>query len=143
VQYDGESLQFRILVGAIDAGVTIDRRLIESINVDSRAVRDCATPAEVWFWYADWFARSPSDSDLLDLKPGDWFGRDVEFLFFPREKIPDGGPECIDVSFVIRPEPAAHPKWELPLTVHAERIAQDAGTAPPLDAGSVLSDAGL
>jgi len=124
VRYDGELLQFRVLVGAADGGVVIDRRLLESIHIDSRTIHDCATGAEVWFWYAD------------------WFGRDVEFLLFPREKVPDAGPDCIDVQFAVRPEPVAHPKWEVPLVVHAERTNPDGRALLAPDSGFETADAG-
>jgi len=93
------------------------------------------TAAEVPFWYADWFARSPRTRDLLRLEPGEWYGREVRFLFFPRERLPDGGPGCIDAYFAIRPEPVEHPKWESPLVVHAEHVTPDSGIEARPDAG--------
>jgi len=135
VLYDGEVLRFRILLGATDGGVVIDRRLIESIHVDPRSVQDCATGAAVGFWYADWFAPPPSGEDLLLLEPGYWFGGDLTYPFFPREEFPDGGPRCIDVRFAVRPYPSRYDAWEHPLDVRAEHLPPDAGVVLAPDAG--------
>jgi hypothetical protein len=135
VQYDGEVMQFRLVLGAADAGVVIDRRIIENVHVTMDAVRDCAEAGALEYLFVDHLASPPTDKDLLALEPGYWFGSNLRYPLFPRERFPDGGPPCIDADFSVRPEPWRHQRWRILLTVRAERTARDAGAETSPDAG--------
>lgn len=141
-QYDGEVLQFRLLLGATDGGVVVDRRLIENVHVAMDAVRECAMAGDLSFLFVDRWASPPTEKDLLLVEPGYWFGSDLRYPLFPREDFPDGGPRCIDAYFSVRPEPWKHENWKVPLIVRAERAIPDGGIEIPPDAGHP-ADAGF
>ena len=84
--------------------MTIDRRL---------ALRASATPADCVSGKplpgvaVDFAAESPAQEDLVSLRAGEWFGRELSFMLF----LDDAGPEhvCFEV-FYSRPGQTGGPE---------------------------------
>jgi hypothetical protein len=139
VQYDGLRLTGRLLVGAVDQELSLDKRLIEESSLTTEAVSDCARDQPVKFVVMDVYARSPSREDTLVLKPGYWYGKDISVLLFAREHSQETGPDCVEVEFAFH---VLGGKTAAALRVRAVREtppAPDAGNSP--DAG-LPSDGG-
>ena len=132
VEFVGPTLNFRVLVGATDGGVVLDRRLIPNTDVELKDARDCDAGGRLTRIFVDFFPEVPGPSDLLELRPGEWFGRNQQFPIFLGRQDGGGIPECVDATFVFRPEAALndeiyfHVKGSL--TPHADAgLAGDAG----------------
>jgi len=107
IWYDGDTLRFRVLLGAMDGGIVIDRHLVENVHVTADTATDCVTGKEVGFWSVDHIASSPREGDLLFLGPGDWFGTELEYPLFMHEHEDGGGPPCVQVKLTVQPEPSS------------------------------------
>lgn len=103
-RYDGRTLSGLLLVEA-RAPTVMDRRLVEDIAVGLASVRDGETGQSISPWIADTLLPEASGDDLITLRPGEWFGREVSFLVFADARGSAGGPSCIDFElFLILPE---------------------------------------
>jgi hypothetical protein len=60
IQYDGLNLSGRLLVGALNDGLRLDKRLRSNIHVNVDSVRDCAE-REVPYVIMDYCNRSPGE----------------------------------------------------------------------------------
>jgi len=109
VAFDGWDLSFRLLVGATDGGVVLDRRLVPNASVELTETLDCDAGTRLRHIFADFFPPEPLPSDLLELEPGTWFGKYEQVpMFVPRR---DGGglPACVDAAFTLHLEAALNP----------------------------------
>ncbi|RYZ36296.1 MAG: hypothetical protein EOO71_32325 [Myxococcaceae bacterium] len=96
--FDGQSLSGRLLLGAVDGSLCVDRRLIESFTLNVERVLDCATGQPLGFLIVDVRAPPRRAEDVLLLEPGQWYGRNVSVPLFS----PSGpGPGCIDVELSV------------------------------------------
>ena len=134
VRYDGRMLTGRLLVSPVGESLTLDKRIIESIYLTTEAVSDCATNRPVGFVAMDVYAQRPREQDILILRAGYWYGKDVSILLFAAEPGGPPTPDCIEADLMFRVlggRPAA--------SVHVRAVRElqsmpDAGTA--VDAGS-------
>jgi hypothetical protein len=143
VQYDGEFLSGRLLVGVAEGRLTFDRRLVENATIEAQSVWECSTGQPATFVHADSFPKPAREEDLLTLTPGYWYGANVRFFLFDAEFTGTPAPDCIEVELALR---AARGSVEGSVRVRAERSprhALDAGTPMPPDAcGAGVSDGG-
>jgi len=110
VEYDKFSLRFLFVVQSMADGTTLDRRLIENTNVGivgSPATCDSGTPLR--YMLRDHFPPAPTREDLIQLKEGESFAREVEIFLFD-----SAGPECVRVEITL-----THPDAEEPITIVA------------------------
>lgn len=104
VRYDGFWVSGRILLeGRSDTFV--DRRLTEE-TIALTDVRGCDNDAPLSVAHVDYYWRERTPSDLIMLRPHEYFGKADQFMLFVREINPTGGPDCI--RFTLR--------WALPIT---------------------------
>jgi hypothetical protein len=110
VEYDRFSLRFLFIVQSMADGTTLDRRLIENTNVGivERPVT-CDSGAPLRYMLRDQFPPAPSSDDLIQLKEGESFPREVEIFLFDT-----AGPECVRVEITL-----THPDAEEPITIVA------------------------
>ena len=103
IDYDGESLRGRLLVGALDGTIRLDKRLIENISLSLKGISDCASGQELYFIKAGVIAPPLQEEEILALKPGYWYGKDIRVSLFDRHLLESQGrPECIDVELILR-----------------------------------------
>lgn len=93
VQYDGEMLSGRLLVGALGDGLRLDKRLISGVHVNVDSVAECATGRQVSFVIWDSFPPTGREEDILILNRGYWYGAEMRFPLFIRP-----GPACINAE---------------------------------------------
>jgi hypothetical protein len=135
-RYDGQTLSGRLLISPVEGRLRLDKRLIESASLSTKAVRDCATGQPVEFLVMDVFARRPQEEDVLVLGPGYWYGKDIRIPLFAEILNGRRSPECIEAEIVFH---ALGGKAATRLHVRAERTER-----PSVDAGlPVDADAGL
>ncbi|MFP2901602.1 hypothetical protein [Corallococcus sp. 4LFB] len=120
--YDGSTLSGRILVGAAEGAITVDRRLVENSSLEVTAVLDCATAQPVEFLVADRFPSPARAEDLLGLEPGYWFGADVDFPLFDEQLNGKRGPDCIDLTLALHPK---HPTSPVTTTLRVTRPMEE------------------
>ncbi|WP_164007704.1 hypothetical protein [Pyxidicoccus trucidator] len=135
IRFDGQSLSGRLLVTAEEGSLLLDTRLIESVVLTTESVVECGTGRKLSFLEMDVLARPPRDEDLLMLKPGYWYGKDVRIPLFTEGL---NGPEvaCIEVEFTFHPREGRAASLRVRGTLSAPG---DAGTTTPLpipDAGA-------
>ena len=138
IQYDGKELKGRLLVGAREQPLKLDKRLGEEVSVDVTKVLDCRTGEPVEFLIVDFFPSPPRAEDLLSLEPGQWYGAEVRFSLFDEHFTGQLGPECIDVEltvFLVEPDTVAHLRVQ---AMKALSSQPDAGP-PPLGRSSSYS----
>lgn len=124
VSFDGEELSFRLLIGAMDGGVVLDRRLIENAGVNLVDVQDCdGGPMPIPHIVTDFFPTPPAASDVLELPPGHWYGATERFLLFIAHEDGGGTPACVDATFTVRLETAANPN--VPIRVKGTRLISE------------------
>lgn len=97
VRYDGHTVAGRALIGA-RGNTQVDRRLIENVSLGVDRVTDCATGATFPTLVADTLPEPATREDLLTLREGEWFGKDVAFLVFAEPFSPPEGPACIELT---------------------------------------------
>jgi len=127
VRFDGQSLSGRLLVTSEEGNLLLDTRLIESIVLTTESVVECGTGRKLSFLEMDVLAPLPRDEDLLVLKPGYWYGKDVRIPLFTEGL---NGPDvaCIEAELTFHPREGS-----------ASSLRVRAGTANPLsvpDAGA-------
>jgi len=125
----GIDLDFRLLIGATDGGVLLDRRLVPNYSVEIKDAHDCDGGQRGNYVVVDYFPKSPSTSSMVDLRPGEWFGKDVHFpLFLERE---DGGgvPDCVDATFTLHLANALNP--HIPFQVRGYRFVSEGDAGQP------------
>jgi hypothetical protein len=145
IEYDGKELKGRLLVGAKERPLRLDRRLGDEVSVDVTKVLNCRTGEPLEFLMADFFPGPPGEGDLLKLEPGKWYGAEVRFPLFDEHFTGQLGPECVDVElavFLVEPDAVVHLRVQAKKEVSARpdaglpQVFQDAGvTGPPHDAG--------
>jgi hypothetical protein len=102
IHCDGEALSGRLLLSATAPGLLLDQRLIETASLTTEAVSACETGQPLPFVVMDVYAKPPRQEELLLLKPGYWYGKDVRILLFPKGAPGAPSPTCIDVELAFR-----------------------------------------
>ncbi|ATB26617.1 hypothetical protein MEBOL_000045 [Melittangium boletus DSM 14713] len=92
-----------------------------------KSVTDCSTGRPVEFMVMDVFAKPPREEDVLLLKPGYWYGKDIRLPLIAEAPDRQRGPACI------RAEIEFHSLEETPTLIHvrAEIPVQPETEAPP------------
>jgi hypothetical protein len=138
IHYDGWTLSGRLLVSPEEGRVRMDKRLIESTALTMKSVTECSTGQPVEFMVLDVAAKPPQEEDVLVLKPGYWYGKEIRVPLVAESPDKRRGPECIDADLIfttldkvtallhVRAQsPSRHPaKAELPPAVS---LPQEAG----------------
>jgi len=107
IAFVGPTLNFRVVIGAADGSVVLDRRLTPNADVEITDARDCDAGQPLTYSFAEYLPMVPGPSDLIELKPGEWFGKDEQFPIFIWQQRQDGGiPDCVDATFFFRPQAA-------------------------------------
>jgi hypothetical protein len=91
--YDGHRFAGRVLVTSSKGEMQIDARTVSQLDV--RSVTECATGQATSVVARDYANPPPKAGDILSLRPGVWFGKDVRFDLTPRNV--DIG--CVDATF--------------------------------------------
>jgi hypothetical protein len=102
IQCDGETLSGRLLLSATATGLLLDKRLIETAYLTTESVSACETGQPLPFVVMDVYAKPPSQEDLLLLKPGYWYGKDVHIPLFTKGSTGAPSPACINVELAFR-----------------------------------------
>jgi hypothetical protein len=134
ISFDGERLQGRLLVGPTGAKLRIDKRLIESFDLEVDSVVACGTGAGLGYVIMDVLAPPLREEDVLTLVPGSWYGKEIRLLLFAEQATQQPLPQCFEADIVYH---ALDVKNAARLRVRVERThtssAPDAGTPAPLD----------
>jgi hypothetical protein len=118
IRYDGEELSGRLLVSTAEGRLVLDKRLIESISLTIRSVKDCNSDQPTKFLIMDVLTSRPREEDILVLEPGYWYGKDIQITLFNERLTGQRGPDCIDAEFAFH---ALGGKPIARLNVHATR----------------------
>ncbi|ADO71578.1 hypothetical protein [Stigmatella aurantiaca] len=102
IHCDGEALSGRLLLSATDQGLLLDQRLIEAAYLTTEAVSACETGQPLPFVVMDVYAKPPDREELLLLKPGYWYGKNVRIPLFTKSTHGDPSPTCIEVELAFR-----------------------------------------
>ncbi|MBZ4375191.1 hypothetical protein NR800_34190 [Corallococcus interemptor] len=128
--FDGQTLSGRLLLGTSSGSLCLDRRLIESHTLTVERVLDCASGQPLPLLDVDVRTPPRREEDLLLLKPGQWYGRDVSVPLFPQSATGQPGPACVDVELSVHALDAANlAKPRLRVT----RAPAPESEAPPAD----------
>ncbi len=130
IQCDGETLSGRFLLTAAEQGLLLDKRLIETAYLTAESVSSCETGQPLPFVVMDVYAKPPGPEDLLLLKPGYWYGKDVHIPLFTKGSMGASSPACIDVELAFRDLDGAP---LAPLRIRAQCSSPDVGSST--DAG--------
>jgi hypothetical protein len=139
IQYDGWTLSGRLLVSPETGPLRLDRRLIQSIDVEVRRVSECEH-GSVASIHADVFTPLNRQENLLVLEPGYWYGRTVRFGLFD-EHYTGLGPECVEADILLLSFDGGPVARQRIRAVRPPSPATDGGTQ--LDGGMQTLDGGL
>lgn len=101
IHYDGWTLSGRLLVSPEEGRIRIDERLIESTALSIQSVKDCSTGQPVEFMVMDVAAKPPQPEDILVLKPGYWYGKDIRLPLVAEAPGKSRGPACIEADLLL------------------------------------------
>ncbi|GMU03724.1 hypothetical protein KH5H1_78500 [Corallococcus caeni] len=93
VSYDGFQLTGRILIEG-RSNTFVDRRLNDETIALTR-VRTCSDEAALPVAHVDYLWKARDPTDVITLRPSEFFGKEESFLLFTQEVDPQGGPDCI------------------------------------------------
>lgn len=114
IDYDGGSLRGRLLISAEGGALHLDKRLMENVALSVRGVADCVSGQELYFIKAGVIAAPLREEDLLVLKPGYWYGKQVYLPLFDQSLLKSQGrPQCVDVELVFNPLQGAGVHWRV------------------------------
>ncbi|WP_224364117.1 hypothetical protein [Hyalangium versicolor] len=130
--YDGENLWGRLLISPIEVELRIDKRLIESIDLTVDSVVSCETGEAIPYLILDASAPSRRDEDILTLKPGFWYGKQVRLFLFAEHATHQPSPRCFEAVVAYH---AVDVKNVARVRIRAERAVPTA-----LDAGVPHAD---
>jgi hypothetical protein len=98
IVYDGETLQGRLLISPVGAELRIDKRLVESIALTVDSVVACDTGEAVPYVILDVLAPPLQERDILILKPGFWYGKEIHLLLFAQQATRQPSPRCFEAE---------------------------------------------
>jgi hypothetical protein len=127
VSYDGEDLRGRLLISPVGNNLRIDKRLIESFDLTVKSVVKCDTGEALPYVIMDVLAPALREEDILILKPGFWYGKDIRIFLFAEHATKQPGPQCFEAEIAYH---ALDVRNAARVHVRAERAAP-----PPRDAG--------
>lgn len=131
-RFDGYELTGRFMIGVLEGSIRLDKRLVEEVSINLESVKDCASEQSVSVLIADRFPPPATQDDLLILEQGYWYGADVYFPLFIERPGTQPGPECIEVSFLLR-------SFEGKVLAHTRaQVHREPRTSPEPDGGTEL-----
>ncbi|AFE05527.1 hypothetical protein COCOR_03950 [Corallococcus coralloides DSM 2259] len=115
--YDGSTFSGRILVGAEEGAITVDRRLVENQVLQVTEVHDCDSPSPVSI---EIFGVPPRrvPEELMTLEPGTWLEADVAFPLFNYRRRGAQEADCLDLTVTLNPR---HPTPPATTTLRVSR----------------------
>jgi hypothetical protein len=93
--YEGKDIKGRLLIGATIDTLVIDGRLLGT-PIDVRTLQRCDKNGPVPFVEECIVAPPPRPDELVTIRPGHWYGRNVNYGI-----LPGGGPDCLDAELVV------------------------------------------
>lgn len=99
--FDGESLKGRILIGATGEAYSIDGRLVEEVSVELKNLRACDTHKVLTYYLVDRHVRPAKPEDSVVIRPGYWYGADMQFFLFDKALTPEL-PDCFEGEMVVK-----------------------------------------
>ncbi|HVE86596.1 MAG TPA: hypothetical protein VND93_27250 [Myxococcales bacterium] len=125
--FNGDDVDFRLLVGAQDGGIAFDRRFIPNANIDLKALQDCDAGTLLPLIVFDYIFDRPTAYDVVELRAGEWFGAEEQFPVTIQHE--DAGPpaDCVDVTFLFHPQVALNPEVVFHVRANYVRPDTDAG----------------
>lgn len=100
ISFDGESLSGRLLVGPTGQKLRIDKRLIESFDLEVDSVVACGSGASLAYVLMDVLAPPRKEEDILTLAPGSWYGKDIRLFLFAQHATHQPLPQCFEADIV-------------------------------------------
>jgi hypothetical protein len=97
--YDGGHLEGRVLLGATIDTLVIKGDLLPDSNVELEKARACGKTEVREHYIVDWIA-PPGPEEIITLRRGYWYGRNVYFFLWDKET--GLGPDCFDAELVVR-----------------------------------------
>ncbi|MFL5345979.1 MAG: hypothetical protein ACJ8AT_14405 [Hyalangium sp.] len=98
ISFDGEDLHGRLLISPVGTELRIDRRLIESGDLTVDSVVKCDTGEALPYVIMDVYARAPREEDILILKPGFWYGKEIRIFLFAEHATHQPNPQCFEAE---------------------------------------------
>jgi hypothetical protein len=87
IRYDGKNLSGRLLISPLAGSLCLDKGFIEEFALVLDAVSECETGRHLGFFVADVLAPPLKEEDVLVLKPGYWYGKDVSLFHVARLRV--------------------------------------------------------
>ncbi len=89
LSYDGKYMKARVLIGATAEAFAVDGRMVECVHLEVRKVRSCDKNELLQYYEVDWSLNPIRPEEIIHLRPGAWYGANVNFLLFAEEmKVP-------------------------------------------------------
>lgn len=98
--FDGVTMKGRVLVGATADPFVVDARLVEWIDVEVRNLRSCDKKEALRYYLVDRHVPPARPDQRITLKPGYWYGADVNFLFFGAA-MKEAKPSCFEGDLMV------------------------------------------
>jgi hypothetical protein len=98
ISFDGEDLHGRLLISPIGTELRIDKRLIESSALTVDSVVQCDTGEALPYVIMDVYAPAPREEDILILKPGFWYGKEIRIFLFAEHATHQPNPQCFEAE---------------------------------------------
>ncbi len=98
ISYDGENLHGRLLISPIGTELRIDKRLIESADLTVDSIVKCDTGEALPSVIMDVYAPVPREEDILILKPGFWYGKEIRIFLFAEHATHQPNPQCFEAE---------------------------------------------
>lgn len=95
--FNGKTMKGRLLLGATIDEFEVDARLIEDVHIELRQVRRCGTSELLKYWAADWYLEPPRPDQQIAVRPGYWYGADLEFKLFDAS-LQQPEPNCFEAD---------------------------------------------
>lgn len=98
IAYDGTNLSGRLLLSPTGSSLRIDKRFIEGVDLTVDSVVACDNGNPIPYVITDVLARVPRDEDILILKPGFWYGKDIHIFLFAEHVTKQPSPLCFEAE---------------------------------------------
>lgn len=100
ISFDGERLSGRLLISPTRASLRIDKRILETADLEVESVSDCSTGASLSYVIMDVLAPPLRESDVLMLTHGSWYGKEIHLSLFAEHATHQPLPSCFEADLV-------------------------------------------
>jgi hypothetical protein len=135
-RYDGKDLSGRLLISPVDGNLCLDKRLVTSFVLTTESVVECSTGRDLGVIIADVLAPRRQEEDVLVLKPGYWYGKDVSIFLYSEQLTGKPSPGCVEAEFTFH---ALNVTQAARLRVRVTRTAEPAPVAGAPATGAALA----